>query len=230
MPLGPRLPDAPVATADAALFAHLARELSGPLARLTAPLDAALAGGAGTLPPGAARAMRDDARRLEALADALHALRLGGDFPRADPARPDAFAELRRLARARHDARAAGAPSPVAVASADALFLNRVRDEVERKMERPAFRIGDVCEGVGVSHRHLRRRLHALTGLSPVDYVRFLRLERARKLLEQRAGNVSQVALRVGYLDADYFSRLFRQSYGVAPSAVEEVAGREGGG
>ena len=46
-----------------------------------------------------------------------------------------------------------------------------------------------------------------------------MRLERAAQLLEQDAGHVAEVAYRVGYRDADHFSKVFKQIYGVAPSA-----------
>ena len=49
-----------------------------------------------------------------------------------------------------------------------------------------------------------------------------MRLERAALLLEQRAGTISEVAYAVGFRDAEYFSRLFRQAYGIPPSAYRD--------
>jgi len=71
---------------------------------------------------------------------------------------------------------------------------------------------------MGLSRRHFHRRIKELTGLTPGGYIRMMRLERAAQLLEQRAGNVSEIAYRVGFQDPDYFSRLFKPAYGVSPS------------
>jgi transcriptional regulator GlxA family with amidase domain len=71
---------------------------------------------------------------------------------------------------------------------------------------------------VGLSPRQLHRRVKELTGLTPGGYIRMMRLQRAEQLLRQQAGQVAEVAYAVGFNDAKYFSRLFRQTYGRAPS------------
>ena len=75
-----------------------------------------------------------------------------------------------------------------------------------------------MADAVGVSTRQLYRKLKSLTRLSPGGLIRTMRLQRAAQLLEQEAGNVSDIAYAVGFRDADYFSRLFRQVYGKPPS------------
>ncbi|MBD0254250.1 MAG: helix-turn-helix transcriptional regulator, partial [Cytophagales bacterium] len=62
------------------------------------------------------------------------------------------------------------------------------------------------------------RKLYALTGQSPSDCIRTLRLRRGAELLAQKAGNVSEVAYRVGFKEPSYFSRCFSQAYGCSPS------------
>ena len=59
-----------------------------------------------------------------------------------------------------------------------------------------------------------------LTKLTPAGYIRMMRLERAAQLLVQQAGNVSEVAYAVGFQDAYYFSRLFKQTFGLSPSKL----------
>ncbi len=71
---------------------------------------------------------------------------------------------------------------------------------------------------MGLSPRQLQRRLPELTGLGPAAYLRTVRLAVAARLLDARAGTVSEIAARIG-LDPASFSRLFRQLYGVPPSA-----------
>ncbi|MEM1096809.1 MAG: response regulator [Bacteroidota bacterium] len=116
----------------------------------------------------------------------------------------------------------------ISVEAADTAWLTRLRDAIEAQMHRPGFKVGDAADEVGVSARHLRRKLRDLTDLSPSAYVRMLRMDRAAQLLAQQAGTVSEVAYRVGYLDAKYFSQQFRQVFGVNPSAYGGENGRPG--
>ncbi len=72
-----------------------------------------------------------------------------------------------------------------------------------------------------MSESTLLRQLKRLTGLSPVQYVQEMRLDEARRLLENRAYNsIAQLALKVGYDDARSFSRSFRARFGKLPSEM----------
>ncbi len=77
-----------------------------------------------------------------------------------------------------------------------------------------------LADEVGLSPRQLRRKLKDLTDLSTAGYIRSMRLKRAAQLLEEQAGNVSEVAYAVGFQDPKHFSKLFRQVFGVAPSKI----------
>ena len=85
-------------------------------------------------------------------------------------------------------------------------------------MADPAFGVNRLAQEVSLSSRHLHRKLQDLTDLTTAGYIRMMRLERAAQLLEQQAGNVSEVAYAVGFKNADHFSRLFKQSFGIVPS------------
>ena len=71
---------------------------------------------------------------------------------------------------------------------------------------------------VGLSRMQLHRKLTALTGQSTGDFLRTMRLKRAGQLLEARAGTVSEVAFTVGYGSLSYFTRSFREQFGINPS------------
>ena len=109
-------------------------------------------------------------------------------------------------------------PSEVAVPSADAALLERVREVVEAHLGDANFSVDWLADEVGLSRRHLQRKLRALTKLSAAGYVRTMRLERASQLLEQHYGTVAEVAYQVGFKNADHFSRVFHQVFGVPPS------------
>jgi signal transduction histidine kinase/AraC-like DNA-binding protein len=142
--------------------------------------------------------------------------------------RAENLIEVRRLLRDRFSGEVVLRPAGVAVPSADAAFLERVQAYVEAHMGERGFDLEAVAEAVGLSARQLRRRVRDITGLSPSGFVRTLRLQRAAQLLEKEAGNISEIAYQVGFDDAKYFSRLFRQVYGVVPSAYGGRSGQAG--
>jgi transcriptional regulator GlxA family with amidase domain len=80
------------------------------------------------------------------------------------------------------------------------------------------FGVSRLAEDLGLSERQLYRRVKEIVGLTPVGYIRMMRLERAAHLLRQDAGRVSEVAYAVGFRSAKHFSRLFRQTFGHPPS------------
>ena len=67
---------------------------------------------------------------------------------------------------------------------------------------------------------HMARAFRMIVGISPLEYIQRLRLEKAYKLLLKSSMNISEVAESVGFNDANYFSRLFRKKMGMAPSMV----------
>ncbi|MEX0598990.1 MAG: response regulator, partial [Rhodothermales bacterium] len=133
-------------------------------------------------------------------------------------ARMENLIELRRRLRDRYGEAIRLGPSQVTVSSEEASFVREVREVIEKNMEESRFGVGELAEEVGFSRRQLQRRLKAAADLSAGAYIRMMRLERAAQLLEQDAGLVSEVAYRVGFKNADHFSRLFRQVFGVPPS------------
>jgi AraC-like DNA-binding protein len=108
--------------------------------------------------------------------------------------------------------------SDITVPSTDQVFLDRVREVIEQHIGDSNFGVEWLAHEMALSPRQLQRRLKASTGLSAGGLIRVMRLQRAAQLLQQRAGNVSEVAYRVGFQDPAYFSRLFRQMFEVSPS------------
>jgi AraC-like DNA-binding protein len=78
--------------------------------------------------------------------------------------------------------------------------------------------IEDLAEQAGITADHLRDLFRARFGMRPLEYRTGLRLARARELLSSSTMNVKEVAHKVGFSDALYFSRVFRQHFGISPS------------
>lgn len=155
----------------------------------------------------------------------LEGLQVGADDYLSKPfsrdellARIENLMALRGLLRRRFSGEVSIHPRAVCVPSADAAFLEVVRNKIEERMGDPKFGVEWLADEVGVSSRHLQRKIHTLTGYSVAAYLRTVRLDRAAQLLQQNAGNVSEIAFRVGFNNPEYFSRLFRTAFGEKPS------------
>ncbi len=73
---------------------------------------------------------------------------------------------------------------------------------------------------MGFSQPQFYRKVVSVTGRAPNDFLRDLRLERGLSLLRDKVGNVSQVAMEVGYSNPSYFARCFARKFGCTPSLV----------
>jgi iron complex transport system substrate-binding protein len=82
-----------------------------------------------------------------------------------------------------------------------------------------------LCEYFGYTATHLGRKFKEETGLSPVNYIKIYRMEVAYKLLKSGKRNVSEIAIQCGYPDPNYFTRCFKNHFGVAPSKLKKIEG-----
>jgi signal transduction histidine kinase/ligand-binding sensor domain-containing protein/DNA-binding response OmpR family regulator len=109
-------------------------------------------------------------------------------------------------------------PSEVTITSRDEAFLQQIVAIVEEKMTDVDFNIDTVAETVAMGRTTFYRKFKGLTGLAPVEFVREMRLKRAKQLLDADSGNISEIAYSVGFNNAKYFSTCFKARYGVTPS------------
>jgi signal transduction histidine kinase/DNA-binding response OmpR family regulator len=98
------------------------------------------------------------------------------------------------------------------------IFLQKVRDAIEAEIDNAAFSIPDLCETLLLSNMQLYRKLKALTGQTPILFIRSYRLQKARHLLQTTDLNISEIAYDVGFTDPSYFSRAFKKEFGHSPS------------
>lgn len=108
---------------------------------------------------------------------------------------------------------------------AEDAFLLKLRGFIESDISNADLSIDDLCRRMAMSRMQLHRKIKALTNRSTALYVRDIRLQRARHLLITTAMNVSEAAYRVGFDDPKYFSRVFTEEFGVAPSEVKSNPG-----
>ena len=110
-------------------------------------------------------------------------------------------------------------PVATEVPTPEADLLRRVHEVVRDHIGDSGFGVNQLADEVGLSARHLQRRLKKLTRLTAASFIKTMRLRHAADLLRHHPDlQVQEVAQAVGYTDANYFSRLFRQAYGMPPS------------
>jgi DNA-binding response OmpR family regulator len=170
-------------------------------------------------------------------ADRLTGLKTGADAYLMKPfnkeellVRLEKLIELRRALQQRY-ARAAGPlgiyglpedKKPGSTPTLDDLFLEKIRQVIDEKIDQPELGIADLCATVHLGHTQVFRKLKALTGEHPTGLIRKVRLHKAKVLLQTTELNISEIAYDLGFTDPAYFSRAFSQEFGVPPSGVRE--------
>ena len=97
-------------------------------------------------------------------------------------------------------------------------FMFKVVEVIEKHLSEEDFSIEQFGKEVGMSRVQLHRKLKALSGKSASNYLRSIRLSKAKNMIEERKGNVSEIAYSVGFSSPQYFSRCFKEEFGYPPS------------
>ena len=104
------------------------------------------------------------------------------------------------------------------ITSLDEKLISHALEIVESKLADPDFSVEELARELGMSRVHLYKKLQALTGKSPIEFIRTLRLQHAAQLLERSQLTVSEIAYKVGFNNPKYFARYFKEEYKVLPS------------
>jgi AraC-like DNA-binding protein len=105
------------------------------------------------------------------------------------------------------------------ITTANEKFLNLLTDAIEKHLTSSDFDVELLSQEVAMSRVQLFRKLKALTGQAPSDFIRIYKLNKAANLLSKGAfDNISEVAYACGFNSPSYFTESFRKQFGVAPS------------
>ncbi len=97
-------------------------------------------------------------------------------------------------------------------------FLNKLQDYIESRISEPSLKVPEIAAAMNMSQRQLFRMIKSLTGFSPIQYIRELRLLKAHQLLDTRqVVTISEVAHAVGFSTPFYFTTLFKERFGFHP-------------
>jgi len=88
---------------------------------------------------------------------------------------------------------------------------------IENHLSEEEFSIEQFGKEVGMSRVQLHRKLKALSGKSASHYIRSVRLSKAKKMIEEQKGNVSEIVYSVGFASPKYFTHYFKEEFGYPP-------------
>lgn len=100
----------------------------------------------------------------------------------------------------------------------DEEFLEQIIKILENNLDNADLNIESFCKNMGVSSSQLYRKIKGITGLSPNEFIRAYRLKKAAVLIKESNLNISEIAYKVGFNDALYFSKCFKKQFGTTPS------------
>jgi signal transduction histidine kinase/ligand-binding sensor domain-containing protein/DNA-binding response OmpR family regulator len=131
--------------------------------------------------------------------------------------------EQRRQLRMYFNRKAGLKPEEIVTTSADKEFLKKAMTILEENISNPNFGVDKFSRKIALSKLQLYRKIRALTGQSPSEFIRVVRLNRAAQLLKHHYDTVTQIAFMVGFNSSSYFSRSFYKQFGVWPSEYSAV-------
>ena len=113
-------------------------------------------------------------------------------------------------------------PSQPQITPFDEQFMQQVMEVMEKEMDNSDLTIEEFAQKLNMGRTVFYQKLKSIIGLSPVDFIREIRIKRAVQLIDSGEYNFSQVAYMTGFNDPKYFSKCFKKQVGMTPSEYKE--------
>ncbi len=111
-------------------------------------------------------------------------------------------------------------PVEIPISSMDETFLKELQEILEKNLSDPEFTVEQLCKKLYMGRTNLFKKVEALTGETPKQFIQSYRLERAYRLLKGNFGNVTEVAFEAGFSSTAYFTKCFKEKFQCLPSTV----------
>ncbi|MBK8503067.1 MAG: helix-turn-helix domain-containing protein [Saprospiraceae bacterium] len=99
-------------------------------------------------------------------------------------------------------------------------FLENVLQSIENHLSSEQFGVENLCRDIGISERQLQRKLKLIANKSPNQMIRSVRLHRAKELILSKDRGIAEAAFDTGFSNPSYFSKCFKEEFGILPSAL----------
>ncbi|WP_170154553.1 hybrid sensor histidine kinase/response regulator transcription factor [Mangrovibacterium diazotrophicum] len=113
-------------------------------------------------------------------------------------------------------------PKEIEAESQDEKFLSRITHIIEEHLADSDLNVNALCEISGVNNKQIYRKMKQLTGMTPVEYIRSVRMKKAAMLLRQQKFSVAEVMYMVGFSNHSYFSKCFKAEFNTTPLQYKE--------
>ena len=108
------------------------------------------------------------------------------------------------------------------IVNEDEVFMDKLMKFIEEHIDDDGLRIDDMAEAVNMGRTMFYENVRRIVGLSPSDFLRQVRMQRARQLIVKSRQSVAQIAYSVGFTDPKYFTKCFKKDTGMTPSEYKE--------
>lgn len=120
-------------------------------------------------------------------------------------------------------------PVKTTVSGIDREFLDELQGVLKEHMSDPEFNVEQLCKKLYMGNTTLYRKINALCGQTPTEFIRSYRLKRAAELLSSGFGSVTEVAFEVGFSSRAYFTKCFKEKFQTLPSSyATNASGSQG--
>lgn len=130
--------------------------------------------------------------------------------------------KLRQLSQKKFQRKMEIKSTEIAISSLDEKLMKKATEYIETNMSNTELSVEDLSAHLAMSRVHLYKKLLSITGKTPIEFIRILRLKRAAQLLEKSQLSVNEVAYSVGFNDTKYFRRYFKEEFKLLPSEYKQ--------
>jgi len=113
-------------------------------------------------------------------------------------------------------------PKEIEAVSYDEKFLSGITHIIEDHLSDSELNVSALCETSGINNKQIYRKLKQLTGMTPVEYIKSIRMKKAAMLLRQKKFSVAEVMYMVGFSNHSYFSKCFKAEFDKTPWQYKE--------
>ena len=117
-------------------------------------------------------------------------------------------------------------PCEINVSHIEEVLIEKEIKSVENNMDNSEYSVEDLSSDVGMTRGHLYKKLMSITGKSPIEFIRILRVKRGKQLLEQSQKSVSEISYEIG-LSPKQFAKYFKEEFGSTPSIYKKENSNE---
>ena len=104
------------------------------------------------------------------------------------------------------------------ITSLDEEFILKMKKEIEQNIDNSEYVVNDLAIAMAMSRTVFYKKVKSLTGFSPIEFIRDIKIKHAAQLLESEEYSIKEVSYMIGISDTKYFTQCFKKKYGMTPS------------